>query len=44
MRCPTQRAADKWESPRFLGICLAPGVFRFDGDSTLRPLAANANR
>ena len=40
----TKRAADKWESPRFLGLFLARGWFRFEGESTLRPLAANAHR
>ena len=40
----TKRAADKWDSPRFLGLWLALGFFRFEGESALRPLAANANR
>jgi hypothetical protein len=40
----TMRAADKWESARFLDMFLARGWFRFEGESTLRPLAANADR
>ena len=40
----TKRAADKWDSPRFLGLWLAVGFFRFEGESALRPLAANAGR
>ena len=40
----TKRAADKWDSPRFSGLWLALGFFRFEGESALRPLAANANR
>jgi hypothetical protein len=40
----TMRAADKWESARFLDMFLARGWFRFEGESTLRPLAANAGR
>ena len=41
---PTQRAADGGYAPRFLSICLALGFSRFDGESTLPPTAANANR
>jgi len=41
---PTQRAADKWESARFLSIFAALGFSRFDGESTLPPTAGNANR
>ena len=40
----TKRAADKWDSPRFLGLWLALGFFRFEGESALHPLAANAGR
>ena len=40
----TMRAADKWESARFLSLFLALGGFRFESDSTLPPLAANAGR
>ena len=42
--CPTQRAADGWYAARFLGIFLALGFSRFDGESTLPPTAANASR
>jgi hypothetical protein len=41
---PTQRAADGGYAARFLGIFVALGVFRFDGESTLPPTAANASR
>jgi len=30
---PTQRAADKWDSARFLGIYLASAGSRFDSES-----------
>ena len=40
----TMRAADKWDSPRFLSFFLALAASHFDGESTLRPLAANASR
>jgi hypothetical protein len=40
----TQRAADGGYAPRFFGIFLALGVFRFEGESPLPPTAANANR
>ena len=40
----TMRAADKWESARFSGFWLAWGWFRFQSESTLPPLAANAGR
>ena len=43
-RRPTPRAADLGYAPRFLGIFLALGVLRFDGESTLPPQAGNANR
>ena len=37
------RAADGGYAPRFFGIFLALSFFRFDGESTLPPTAANAN-
>ena len=40
----TMRAADVGESPRFLGMFLACAGFRFESESTLRPLAGNAHR
>ena len=40
----TKRAADKWESARFSALFVASSSFRFDSESTLRPLAANASR
>ena len=40
----TKRAADKWDSARFLGMFLAMDWFRFEGDSTLRPDSADARR
>ena len=40
----TQRAADGGYAARFLGFFLALGFFRFDGESTLPPTAANASR
>ena len=42
--CPTQRAADGGYAPRFLSFFVALGFFRFDGESTLPPTAANASR
>ena len=42
--CLTKRAADLGYAPRFLGMFLALGFFRFDGESTLPPQAANASR
>jgi len=42
-RRPTQRAADLRESPRFSSIFLASSLFRFDGESTLRPQTATDN-
>lgn len=42
--CPTKRAADGGYAARFLGIFLALGFFRFEGESTLPPIAANADR
>ena len=43
-RRPTQRAPDLGYAPRFSGIFLALGVLRFEGESTLPPTAANADR
>jgi hypothetical protein len=40
----TQRAADKWESARFLAVFNASAGLRFQALSASRPLAANANR
>ena len=40
----TQRAADGGYAARFWSIFLALGFSRFDGESTLPPTAANANR
>ncbi len=40
----TMRAADKWDSPRFLGIWLAWSFFCSRTLFTLHPLAANAGR
>jgi hypothetical protein len=40
----TQRAADKWDSARFLAVFNASAGFRFRALPTSRPLAANANR
>jgi hypothetical protein len=40
----TQRAAEVWESARFLGVCVALDFFRFDSESSLRPASANASR
>ena len=41
---PTIRAADKWDSARFLAFFAALGFSRLPAESTLRPLAANAGR
>ena len=38
------RAADGGYAARFLSFFLALGFFRFDGESTLPPTAANASR
>jgi hypothetical protein len=43
-RNPTMRAADGGYAARFLGIFLALSLFRFGGESTLPPTAANARR
>jgi hypothetical protein len=43
-RQPTQRAPDKWDSPRFLAVYNTSAGFRFQALSTLRPLAGNASR
>jgi len=40
----TQRAADKWDSPRFTDIFLALGLYCPQAESASRPLAANASR
>jgi hypothetical protein len=40
----TKRAADGGDASRFLSNFLALSGFRFDGESTLPPTAANANR
>jgi len=42
--CLTQRAADLGYAARFLGFFVALGFSRFDGESTLPPQVANANR
>ena len=41
---PTQRAADKWDSPRFLAVFNASAESCSQALSASRPLAANANR
>ena len=43
-RCLTQRALDWWESARFLAFFAALNRLRFDGESKLQPIAANAGR
>jgi hypothetical protein len=40
----TMRAADGGYAPHFLSMFLALGVSRFEGESTLPPTAANADR
>ena len=40
----TKRAPDKWDSARFTGIFLTSGLYSPQAESTLRPLAGNANR
>jgi len=40
----TMRAADGGYAARFLSVFLASSLFRFDGESTLPPTAANASR
>ena len=40
----TMRAADKWDSARFLSFYLALGLYCAQTLSILRPLAANADR
>ena len=42
--CLTKRAADGGYAARFLGFFLALSFFRFEGESTLPPTAANAHR
>jgi hypothetical protein len=41
---PTQRAADKWDSARFLGIFYASAKSRSQALSASHPPAGNANR
>ena len=41
---PTKRAADGGYAPRYFDIFLVLDFLRFDGESTLPPTAANANR
>jgi len=41
---PTQRAADGWESARFISLFLASGIFYISSLFLPRPPAANANR
>jgi hypothetical protein len=40
----TQRAADGGWAARFSGLLAALGISRFEGESTLPPTAANADR
>ena len=40
----TMRAADGGYAPRFLSFFVALSFFRFEGESTLPPTAANASR
>jgi hypothetical protein len=40
----TRRAPDLGYGPRFLSICLAFGLSRFEGESTLPPQAGNTSR
>ncbi len=42
--CPTQRAPDGWESPRFQAVCMARSWFRQSGAASSRPPAGNAHR
>jgi hypothetical protein len=42
-RQPEQRATDGVYAPRFLRIFSALGFFRFEGESTLPPIVANAS-
>ena len=42
--CPTQRAADFWESARFISIFLASGFFYISNRISARPKSANASR
>jgi len=41
---PTMRAADGGWAARFLSLFMALNFFRFGGESTLLPTAANASR
>jgi hypothetical protein len=38
------RAADKWDSARFLAFCVTLSFSGSPAESPLRPLAANAHR
>jgi hypothetical protein len=40
----TQRAPDKWDSPRFQAVCVARGWFRQNGVVAFHPPAGNASR
>jgi len=40
----TKRAADGGYAPRFLSFLVASSFFRFDGESTFPPTAANTSR
>jgi hypothetical protein len=40
----TRRAADDGYAARFLAFCATLRFFRFGGESTLPPIAANAHR
>ena len=42
--CPTQRAPDGWESPRFQAFFVAWSGFRQSGVPSSRPPAGNASR
>ena len=42
--CPTQRAPDWWESPRFQALCVAWSWFRQNGVVSSHPPAGNAHR
>ncbi len=42
--CPTQRAPDWWESPRFQAVCVARSWFRQSGVISSHPPAGNAYR
>jgi hypothetical protein len=42
--CLTKRAADDGWAARFQAFFAASGLLRFDRESQLQPIAANANR